>query len=270
MAGEWIKFECTLPEKPEVLAITAALGLDDPDATVGKLMRLFRWFDQHTTDGNAARVTPALLDKAIGVTGLTQAVIDVGWLHLDPSGLRLEKFDRHNGSSAKARAQTAKRVANHRSNAESTDSRNAASVTSALAREEKRREERNTPLPPKGELEGFVRFWSCWPKSDRKGGRSKCAEVWAKVGAEAQADAVLAHVQAMKRSSDWTREGGRFIPMPTTYLNRRAWDGADGGGAVGGNWWAAAGFENEHEARNAHCFAHNAAEFRDGKRLEAA
>jgi 5-methylcytosine-specific restriction endonuclease McrA len=115
VAGDWIKFECNLPEKPEVLAITAALGLDDPDATVGKLMRLFRWFDQHTTDGNAKRVTGALLDKAIGVSGLAQALIDVGWLHPSAEGMRLEKFDRHNGASAKARSETAKRVAAHRS-----------------------------------------------------------------------------------------------------------------------------------------------------------
>jgi hypothetical protein len=147
MAGDWIKFECNLPEKPEVLAITASLGLDDPDATVGKLMRLFRWFDQHTTDGNAARVTPPLLDRAIGVTGLTQALMEVGWLHHEPTGLRLEKFERHNGSSAKARAQTAKRVANHRSNAPGNAGSNAPTVTPALAREEKRREEKKNTEP---------------------------------------------------------------------------------------------------------------------------
>jgi len=35
MAGDWIKFECSLPEKPETLAITVAMGWDDPDLTVG-------------------------------------------------------------------------------------------------------------------------------------------------------------------------------------------------------------------------------------------
>jgi hypothetical protein len=144
MAGEWIKFECNLPEKPEVLAITAALGWDDPDLTVGKLMRLFRWFDQQTVGGNAAGVTPALLDRIIGVSGFAQAVANVGWLHFDAHGVSLEKFDRHNGASAKARAQTAKRVANHRGNAAGNGvdnaDRNADGVTAPLARE---REEKN-------------------------------------------------------------------------------------------------------------------------------
>lgn len=140
MAGEWLKFECSLPEKPETLALTVAMGWDDPDLTVGKLMRLFRWFDQQTTDGNAPSVTPALLDRIIGVTGFTSAVAKVGWIVISDAGISLHNFDRHNGVTAKGRAQTAKRVANHRSNADG----NASTVTPALAREEKRREEVTT------------------------------------------------------------------------------------------------------------------------------
>jgi hypothetical protein len=145
MAGEWLKFECSLPEKPETMAITAAMGWDDTDLTVGKLMRLFRWFDQQTLDGNAIGVTPALLDKVIGVTGFVQAVIAVRWLTVTENGLALHNFDRHNGLTAKSRAQTAKRVANFRSKDvpdQTLSGGNAATVTPALAKEEKRREEK--------------------------------------------------------------------------------------------------------------------------------
>ena len=34
MAGDWLKMECSTPDKPEVLAITAHMGWDDPDLTV--------------------------------------------------------------------------------------------------------------------------------------------------------------------------------------------------------------------------------------------
>ena len=57
MAGDWIKVEVSTPDKREVLAITSAMGWDDPDYTVGKLIRVWRWFDQHSVDGNAAGVT---------------------------------------------------------------------------------------------------------------------------------------------------------------------------------------------------------------------
>ncbi len=142
MAGEWLKFESNLPEKPEVLAITASMGWDDPDLTVGKLMRLFRWFDQHTTNGNAAGVTSALLDRVIGVTGFVQAVQKSGWIVVSDAGIALNHFDYHNGASAKTRAQTAKRVAKSRASEPESEPCNAPNVTGALAREEKRREEK--------------------------------------------------------------------------------------------------------------------------------
>jgi hypothetical protein len=170
VAGEWLKFECSLPEKPETMAITAAMGWDDTDLTVGKLMRLFRWFDQQTLDGNAVGVTPALLDKVIGVTGFVQAVINVRWLTVTDVGLALHNFDRHNGLTAKSRAQTAKRVANHRSKdapdplatGDGTQGQNgnAATVTGSLAREEKRREEKTSTsaLPPCPHLDLIALF----------------------------------------------------------------------------------------------------------------
>lgn len=141
MAGDWLKFEVNTPEKPEVLAITIELGWDDPDLTVGKLLRVWRWFDQHTEEGNAANVTTALLDRIVGVTGFCQAMANVGWLVIDECGISLPNFDRHNGKTAKNRSLTAKRVANHKSNAKANAQGNGASVTNALPREEKRREE---------------------------------------------------------------------------------------------------------------------------------
>jgi hypothetical protein len=148
MAGDWLKFELNTPEKPEVLAITIELGYDDPDLTVGKLLKVWRWFDQHTVDGNAPSVTPALLDRLIGVTGITQAMSKVGWLDIYVSGgVGLPHFDRHNGKTAKERALTAKRVASHKASKDANGTGNGDSVTSALPREEKRREE-NKYIPP--------------------------------------------------------------------------------------------------------------------------
>lgn len=146
MAGEWLKFECSLPEKPETLAITVAMGWDDPDLTVGKLMRLFRWFDQQTIDGNAPSVSAALLDRIIGVTGFVQAVADVGWIVIEEGSIHLANFDRHNGATAKSRALGAKRTAKSKSNASGNGQGNGASVTEASPREEKRREEVTTSL----------------------------------------------------------------------------------------------------------------------------
>lgn len=139
MAGDWLKFEKATLDKPEVFAIAARLGID-PDAVVGKLIRVWSWFDTHTVDGNAAGVTPELLDRIAGATGFVTAMHESGWVVVAEDGVSLPNFDRHTGETAKKRALTAKRVAYHRSkgNVEGNDG----SVTPALAREEKRREEK--------------------------------------------------------------------------------------------------------------------------------
>lgn len=147
MSGDWMKIEVALPEKPEVWQIAGILRTD-ADAVVGKLFKVWRWFDTHTVDGNALGVTYSLIDSIVSVTGFGEAMALVGWLEQDGSILRLPHFDRHNGKTAKNRALTAKRVAKskEKGNAKGNDD----SVTSALPREEKRREEERASLPPDG------------------------------------------------------------------------------------------------------------------------
>lgn len=78
---------------------------------------------------------------------------------------------------------------------------------------------------------GFARFWLVWPKSRRKESRGECLKAWKRAGAEAAADEIVAHVERLKASHDWTKDNGQFIPAPLVYLNQRRWDGADEGGA---------------------------------------
>jgi hypothetical protein len=140
MAGDWLKMELELSDKPEVHYNAGALNID-PDAVVGKLFRVWCWFNKHTVDGNAHGVTFALVDRCAGVTGFGEAMSFAGWLEQRDKVLHMPHFDYHTSESAKKRALTAKRAANHRkkSNAESNANSNAAGVTNALPREEKRR-----------------------------------------------------------------------------------------------------------------------------------
>lgn len=78
-------------------------------------------------------------------------------------------------------------------------------------------------------MPGFTKFWDTWPTTDRKQAKGKCLDAWKKSKAEADAEQVLAHVERMKRSNEWTRDGGQYIPAPLVYLNQRRWEGADTG-----------------------------------------
>ena len=151
MAGDWIKLQKDTPDKPEVLAIAARLGIDQ-DAVVGKLVRVWSWFDTHTTDGNAESVTYALLDRLAGVTGFAEQMALVGWLNQNGSLLILPNFDFHNGETAKKRAQGKNRQEKYRSNANGDAESNANSVTNLLP--EKRREEKIVIKEGKPSLSG--------------------------------------------------------------------------------------------------------------------
>jgi hypothetical protein len=138
MAGSWIKFDTSTSDKPEVWEMACELGID-PDAVVGKLLRVWTWFDDHTEKGNAPIVTRALLDRRVGVTGFVTAMINAGWMMETDGVLSVPNFDRHNGQTAKNRVLTAVRVAHHKKgNAKG----NGVIVTDALPKEEKSREEK--------------------------------------------------------------------------------------------------------------------------------
>lgn len=76
------------------------------------------------------------------------------------------------------------------------------------------------PIPPEGG--GFAEFWSAYPLKKAKATAEKA---WAKLkpSADLQA-AILSAIAAHKLSADWQRDGGQYIPHPTTWLNQRRWE----------------------------------------------
>ena len=71
---------------------------------------------------------------------------------------------------------------------------------------------------------GFARFWSAWPSHPRKKSKDKCLARWHQDRLEAKADHVLAVLAAEKETDQWSKEAGRFIPAPLTWLNQQRWD----------------------------------------------
>lgn len=153
MASSWIKVEVITPDKPEIFQIAEILNID-PDAVLGKLVRIWAWADQQTVDGNAGSVTKGVLDRIAFITGFADALIAVGWLAYDGNKLILPNFERHNGESSKKRALTNRRVAAHRKN--ETQKVTLTALQKALPEEEEEEEEEEEvkdkihPNPPRG------------------------------------------------------------------------------------------------------------------------
>jgi hypothetical protein len=109
----WIKIDVNLHEKPEVIQLSSILGIP-VEQVMGCLFRIWSWFDQHTDNGHALRVTYVTLDRFVCHTGFAEALNLVGWIAQDGADLSLPNFDRHNGKSAKKRALDAERQAKKR------------------------------------------------------------------------------------------------------------------------------------------------------------
>lgn len=84
------------------------------DEIVGRLHRTWSWADKVTADGNVPGLTLSDLDGILGIRGWGSVMQTIGWLEVTDDGIRFPRFDIHNGTSAKSRAQDAKRKGNKR------------------------------------------------------------------------------------------------------------------------------------------------------------
>ena len=65
----------------------------------------------------------------------------------------------------------------------------------------------------------FTEFWNAYPKQKDK---TKAREEFARV--DVPLDVLLSALEIQKRSHDWTKEGGTYIPYPAKWLKYRRWE----------------------------------------------
>ena len=68
----------------------------------------------------------------------------------------------------------------------------------------------------------FERFWMAYPKKVGKGAAEKA---FAKYKPDDDlTDRMIRAVETAKRTDQWRRDGGQYIPNPSTWLNQRRWE----------------------------------------------
>ena len=72
---------------------------------------------------------------------------------------------------------------------------------------------------PLYEKEGFSEFWEEYPRTDAK---KDAAKAWAKIGTEEHPQ-VMAALKRWKRSKQWQKNGGEYIPYARRFLNDEYW-----------------------------------------------
>jgi hypothetical protein len=152
MARNWIKVETKTVDKPEVCIVATHLRLD-PDAVVGKLVRLWSWAEVNRIDGQAMNVTREFIDKLTGKKGFAAALQKAGWLVEDGERLTFPNFSRHNGPQGKGRALTAERVSRHRERKRGDNERD----TSSSAFDSETRDDSETKKPQQSSASKHVK-----------------------------------------------------------------------------------------------------------------
>jgi len=87
---------------------------------------------------------------------------------------------------------------------------------------------------PAHEPPGFEAFWSAYP---RKVGKAAAVKAFAKVApSEDLLRGMLGAIAEQRQSTQWVKDGGQFVPHPSTWLNQQRWldeCGASGGSSGG-------------------------------------
>jgi len=159
--------------------------------------------------------------------------------------------------------------------------------------EQEQEQKSNTPPPPKGgksrrsvvgpNLKNFESFDAWYAIYRRKEAKLKAQAAWVKLDPDAD---LTARIMAATKAWPWPEDKTK-IPHPASWLNGRRWEDETVAVAVaavakaqanagsesapaGQLWWQAAGFDHPDEAANFGCREWNAAQYRDGKRVEEA
>jgi hypothetical protein len=67
--------------------------------------------------------------------------------------------------------------------------------------------------------DAFETFWKAYP---RKTAKVAAWKSWQRM--KPSLDVVLSTLEWQKQSRQWMKDGGQFIPLPTTYLNQGRWE----------------------------------------------
>ncbi len=67
----------------------------------------------------------------------------------------------------------------------------------------------------------FVTFWNIYPK---KVGKKEALKAWNKAKDKPIIGKIKEIIEKQKKSEQWVRDGGQYIPNPSTWINQGRWD----------------------------------------------
>lgn len=200
--------------------------------------------DEYCLASLRAIISYALTGDEPDVSGVAKAMFEMARPTLDSSRKKAEvgavggasgtgeSKDRYRNSDAACDGDASKAQAN------ASKRKQSASKTQANASEKEKeyeieKEYESSPpvVPPAGGTvmpKGFAEFWQAYPK---KVGKQAAQKSFARAIKTISLQTLLAAVERQKRSLQWSRDNGQYIPNPATWLNQGRWDDEETGTA---------------------------------------
>lgn len=259
----YIESHQAIGRHPKTLRLARRLGVSKHEA-IGVIHMLWWWCLDYAPDGDLTGFGDDEIAMATEwpgePAGLVDALVESRWLDRGADGqpliLLVHDWEEYGGKLVQRRRANAKRMRdaradtpddappNHQLHPEThvqdTCAARAAGVQSEKREEKKSVEETRTtpPLPPGGddgdgeptEPEAkptavdrrFSRWWDRYPN---KSAKIEALKAWRRLKPDdAMTERLIAAVDRQRTGDLWTREHGRYIPKPATWLNQGRWD----------------------------------------------
>lgn len=248
MTVAWLEVHQTLKDHRKNLAAADELEVE-PAHMMGMLISFWLWALDNAPDGTLAGITSRTIARAAQWKGdpdrFVQVLTASGWLDSAENGPEIHDWYEYAGKLIDRRKADAERARKKRAAASPPSP--AAGVPSAGRPHDVGRTPDGRPqaqyrtahnstasIPPSNEGDvpeapaptaqerRFSEFWQAYPK---KVGKKAALGAWKRIKVDAALfDKIMQAVAAAKQSEQWLREGGRFIPNPSTWLNQGRWD----------------------------------------------
>jgi len=221
----WIESHQALKDHPKTLDLMAMTGWN-LDTTIGKLHRLWWWCIDYAPDGDLQKHSDDRLAVALDCDPINiAAMFQAGWLDVKPYR-RVHNwwdfFGRFLQVKYKNMPKKWKKIKNRYKGRSKGGSKGGEQNTPPNLTIPNLTKPTDTDIQTNKDNESFERYWSLWPRKEDK---QNARRVWAKLSpSEEVLNKILAAVAVRADTIDWQKEKGKWIPLPTTWLNGRRWE----------------------------------------------
>lgn len=243
----WIESHQSLFTHRKTAKLARALGISKITA-VGHLHAFWWWCLDNAPKGDLEDVDIEDIADGSGWEGdpqaFLEALIDAGFVDRDGVSLRIHDWMEYAGKLVVRRQSDAERKRNSRSKTDvpqTSDGHPKDGVRTAYVPNQpnQHNQPKTPPTPHSGEAvengdaldetpgysERFERFW----KDEYPNHSSKLAgfKAWKRLKLDSDdklLKSIVQNVRKRRETPDWTKEGGTFVPLLSTFLNGRRWE----------------------------------------------